>query len=90
MNDYQMQINGGTFWLFVILFVVLYWGTRIRITINRKAPVFEAPLVTEVRNPYFNLKPCSCPSGDCPEWERKAGLETPDPECPIHGEALAA
>ena len=85
----MMQINGGTFWLFVILFVVLYWGTRIRITINRQ-PVVEAPLLTEVRNPYFNLKPCSCPSGDCPEWEHKAGLETPDPDCPIHGTEMSA
>ena len=48
------------------------------------------PLITEVRNPYFNLKPCSCPSGDCPGWEKKAGLISPDPECQLHGEKYAA
>lgn len=38
----------------------------------------------------FDPEKCSCPSGDCPGWERKAGLSSPNPSCLIHGEGLAA
>lgn len=80
------SFNGLHLILVVIGITALWFAFRP----NPAPATDDAPLVTEVRNPYFNLKPCSCPSGDCPEWERKAGLETPDPECPIHGEELAA
>lgn len=31
---------------------------------------------------------CTCPSGDCPEWERKAGLTPINPDCLVHGDAI--
>lgn len=33
------------------------------------------------------MSDCKCPSGDCPEWERKAGLDPINSECPEHGES---
>lgn len=38
----------------------------------------------------FDPEQCSCPSGDCPGWERKAGLTNPNIDCLVHGEELAA
>lgn len=43
---------------------------------------------------WFAVRPdfgdCRCPSGDCPAWERKAGLDPISPDCPIHGEEVKA
>lgn len=33
------------------------------------------------------MSACKCPSGDCPGWERKAGLEPINSECPEHGDS---
>ncbi|MGL3805880.1 hypothetical protein ACSYDW_07245 [Paeniglutamicibacter sp. R2-26] len=79
----EPHFNGLHLLLLVIGLVAAWFAVR---PDPAPSPEPEAPLRTEIRIPHFNLEPCSCPSGNCPEWERKAGLTNPDPECPIHGE----
>lgn len=57
---------------------------------RRTEPEQIAPLRADDHRSHFNFKPCSCPSGDCPAWERKAGLDPINPDCPIHGEEVKA